>query len=56
MEFTRTTEFWSDSLGLATQREDDNDGNVLMLQDLKKATPGWEVEILTSVLGQRAIG
>ena len=53
LEFTRTTDLWPDSLETARVRKHDKLGYQEMIQALQLSRPGWEVKLLTFVLGDR---
>jgi len=53
LEFTRTSDMWEDSLERANVRKRDKKGYKLMIEALKKARPGWNVNLITFVLGDR---
>ena len=55
LEFTRTTDMWSDSLEVARVRKHDKKGYNDMTLALKKSLQGWHVELLTFVLGDRGM-
>jgi len=53
LEFTRTTDLWETSLERASIRKRDKEGYRLMIDALQKARPGWKVQLITFVLGDR---
>eukprot|EP00961_Rhodomonas_salina_P164884 2221844-Rhodomonas_salina.2 len=55
LEFTRTTDFWTTSLDVARARKEDKEGYVDMLSGLRDRLPGWNVQLLTFVLGDRGL-
>ena len=55
MEFTRTSDFWADSLDVARNRKHDKVGYVKLQSELCKALPNCDVELLTFVLGDRGM-
>ena len=55
LEFTRTSDFWDDSLDLARNRKHDKMGYVALQSELCKSLPNCTVELLTFVLGDRGM-
>eukprot|EP00961_Rhodomonas_salina_P036291 487966-Rhodomonas_salina.1 len=55
LEFTSTTDFWPTSLDAALASKEDKKGYVDMLACLKEHLPGWDVRLLTFVLGDRGL-
>ena len=55
LEFTRTTDFWPTSLDASRVRKEDKEGYVEMLAGLCDRLPGWNVQLLTFVLGDRGL-
>jgi len=55
LEFTRTTDLWEDSLERANIRKRDKEGYRLMIEALQRARPGWNVNLITFVLGDRGL-
>eukprot|EP00961_Rhodomonas_salina_P257350 3477973-Rhodomonas_salina.1 len=53
LEFTCTTDFWTTSLDVARARKEDKARYVDMLSALKDRLPGWNVQLLTFVFGDR---
>ena len=53
LEFTRTTDLWQDSLSVARVRKHDKLGYTEMIAALRRSRPGWTVELLTFVFGDR---
>jgi len=51
LEFTRTTDLWESSLEKANIRKRDKEGYQPMIGALQRARPGWNVKLITFVLG-----
>jgi hypothetical protein len=55
LEFARTTDFWGDSLEASRLRKHCKVGYVEMIAEFQLAFPGWTVQLLTFVQGDRGM-